>query len=116
MAVLAGLEALPSILGAGESLLPSLFSSGSSNPKPATPAEKPSQSPAKSSSPPKPPKKSIFGFNTYRFTGYFITVFILLIILFILLDKVTLYDTPAGTNEDLPLNIRLSYKIFINWV
>ena len=104
-------EALP----LAESLLPSLFSSGSSNPKPATPAAKPSQSPAKSSRP-STPKVSNFGFNTYRFTGYFITVFILLIILFILLDKVTLYDTPVGTNEDLPLNVRLSYKIFISYI
>ena len=104
-------EALP----LAESLLPSLFSSGSSNPKPATPAAKPSQSPAKSFRP-STLKVSNFGFNTYRFTGYFITVFILLIILFILLDKVTLYDTPAGTNEDLLLNVRLSYKIFISYI
>lgn len=105
-------EALP----LAESFLPSLFSSGSSNPKPATPAEKPSQSSSKSSTPIPSPKVSNFGFNTYRFTGYFITVFILLIILFIILDKVTLYDTPPGTNENLPLNVRLSYKIFISYI
>jgi len=111
------IEALgPEVLSFGESFLPSILGSGSSNPKPATSAAKPSQSPAKSSSPPKPPKKSIFGFNTYRFTGYFITVFILLIILFILLDKVTLYEKPIDGGEELPLNVRLSYKIFISYI
>ena len=118
-------EALgPEVLSLGESLgsslLPSLMMPGSSDKpssdsKPSAEAIALAQAQAKAKSQAKSSKKSIFGFNTYRFTGYFITLFILLIILFILLDKVTYYEK-SKDNGDIPLNIRLSYKIFIAYI
>jgi len=57
-------------------------------------------------------KTDIFGPKVYKFTGYLVTLFILIIILFILLDKVTLYNS----KNDFDINIRLSYKILITYV
>lgn len=115
-------EALgPELLSFGESMLPTLMmpsssdkTSSDSQPSAETKALAKAQAMQIAASQPKSSKKSIFGVNTYRFTGYFITLFILLIILFILLDKVTYYE--KIDNEELPLNIRLSYKIFVAYI